>query len=137
MAAVLEGLLLCDAELPGRVAGHACVPLLAADLSFLPISNSLKVSLEAVASLALAPQFYELLPEVEELARELSASGRVGYMNVEFHGGTGFQEAVGWEHGEVVWGPDFTANEPEVERFRQVGEGDDWSVARCQGSRGA
>lgn len=127
MAAVLEGLLLRDPRLPDRVAGR-CVPLLTADLHFLPISNSLRGSLKAMASLALAPNYYDLLPEVEELARELSASGRVGYMNLEFHGGRGFHEAVGWEHGHVAWGPDFTANEPETDRFRQVGADDDWAI---------
>jgi hypothetical protein len=128
MAAVLEGLLLSDTRLPDRIGDHACVPLSTAGLFFLPISNSLRLSLDAVSSLALAPHFYDLLPEVEELAVELSASGRVGYMNLEFHGGSGFHEALGWEHGHVAWGPEFTANEPEVDRFRQVGTGDDWAI---------
>src|SRR5690348_7710118 len=116
MAAVLEGLLLGDRSLPERVAGHVCVPLLSAGLHFLAIRNALKGALHASASLSVAPDYYDLLPEVVELGQELPESGPVGYMNLEFHGGTGFHEAVGWEGGLVAWGPDFTANGPEAER---------------------
>ncbi|WP_305783962.1 hypothetical protein [Symbioplanes lichenis] len=52
--------------------------------------------------------FYELTGEVERRARELSARGTVAYVHGEFFGGHGFQAAVAWRGGSVVWGPVFT-----------------------------
>ena len=69
------------------------------------------VPLAAGTGLALVPLPGEIPEHVEEpeQARRLSAHGTVAYVHSEFFGGEGFQAAVAWRDGRVVWGPVYTA----------------------------
>ncbi|GIE28182.1 hypothetical protein Ait01nite_012270 [Actinoplanes italicus] len=56
--------------------------------------------------------FYELTTPIAGWARRHSHHGTVAYLHSEFFGSGGFQAAVAWKHGDVVWGPLFTATSP-------------------------
>jgi hypothetical protein len=54
-----------------------------------------------------------------------------GYLHLEFHGGSGFHSAIGWEGGRVAWGPDFTMNEgsdPPYRNLTRRSEQRDWAI---------
>lgn len=55
--------------------------------------------------------FYSLTHEVARLAVETSHNGPVGYLEVEFFGGTGQQASMVWRDGAVVLGPLLSDNE--------------------------
>ena len=59
--------------------------------------------------------FLSLTPGVVKAAVEASQFGPVVYAHQEYHGGTGFDAAVVWHRGDVIFGPLFTANH-EAER---------------------
>ena len=65
--------------------------------------------------------FYELTEGIAHWAEGLSRHGQVFYVHAEFHGGTGFQAAIGWEHGQRSGDPIFTKNHPaEAEDWYQI-----------------
>ncbi|THF85067.1 hypothetical protein E7T09_18695 [Deinococcus sp. KSM4-11] len=43
---------------------------------------------------------------LEELIGQLSHSGSVAYVELEYFGGTGDQAAAVWQHGHRTWGPE-------------------------------
>ena len=92
------------------------VPLHAPDgvpLGLLPLTASLTSALGVDEADDPVLGFYELRRPVADLAAEASLTAPVTYVHAEFHGGTGFQAAMGWLDGAVAFGPRFTANRPE------------------------
>lgn len=69
---------------------------------------------------ALVGGFYRLSTGLAERGRLLSTEGQVAYVYEESFGGTGLQEAVGWCDGAVVFGPRFTSDAEEDDRFEIV-----------------
>jgi hypothetical protein len=55
--------------------------------------------------------FLELTPSLAAYAAKLSSDGPVAYIHSETFGGSGFQAAVVWRAGDVVFGPCFTATD--------------------------
>ena len=105
---------------PSEQAGLPAVPLAAGtDLALIPLDDKL----DGTA----VPGFYELTDEVAAWARSLP--GTVAYLHSEFFGGSGFQAAVAWRGGEVVWGPSFTATAAEPGHV--VTGPDDLAVNAC------
>lgn len=51
------------------------------------------------------PYENELTQEIKNLAKELSYSGRCGFIETSYHGGVGSQLAVVWEMGRCIYGP--------------------------------
>ena len=64
--------------------------------------------------------FYRLYTGLAERGRLLSSEGQVAYVYEESFGGTGIQEAVGWWDGAVAFGPRFTSDAKEDDRFETV-----------------
>ena len=59
-------------------------------------------------ALELLPGFLELTTTLAQEAAEASSAGPVLYIHMEFHGGQGTHDAVGWRDGTVAFGPLFT-----------------------------
>lgn len=51
-----------------------------------------------------------LTANVRRLGADLSSGRQSAYVHAEFFGGTGFQAAIGWENGQMVFSPCLTAN---------------------------
>jgi len=76
-------------------------------LTVVPISDQLSMATDCTEVI----DGFELLTGgVVRRARELSRRGRVLYLHLEFFGGIGFHAVLGWQGGEPVLGPLFTAN---------------------------
>jgi hypothetical protein len=105
MAYVLEGLLL--SPLPAQLAAERGLPTvgLSGDVTLLPVTERLLGSLPGEKAPASFPhEFWKLDRALEDLAQELSVAGRVAYIEVDFFGGTGTQDAAVWEAG-ALWMP--------------------------------
>jgi hypothetical protein len=98
--------------LPGLPADASMVGL-SAELSAIPVTAALVASLTADAADrdAIRPGWM-LRASVCGLARRLSADCWVLYVAAETVGGPGVQEAVGWHHGGVAYGPAGTCDIP-------------------------
>ncbi len=112
MAHALEALL---ARIPFDSKGLATVGL-PQGLLMIPLTAEVKDLLKP-SSLVQRPRegFLDLTDGVERFAVSCSAEVDIVYVHSEFHGGTGFQAALGWRRGHVVFGPALTANH-EAER---------------------
>jgi len=64
--------------------------------------------------------FYRLSTSLAERGRLMSLEGQVAYIYEESFGGPGLQEAVGWRNGAVDFGPRFTSDADEDDRFEIV-----------------
>jgi hypothetical protein len=99
MAGIIDGLVLH--EPPSSPDGApAYVASLDVDrLVFLPT----EVRRAPIPPDELVPPFFELTTHLAAAARRLSAIGAVLYLHLEFHGGSGFHEALGWAGGTVAF----------------------------------
>jgi hypothetical protein len=104
--------------------GGVAVPLRVPSLSLVPVTPVLRDATAGPAGEVLVPGFYELREGLAGWASNLSRSGRVGYVHLEFHGGTGFHAAMGWSDGSIGWGPAFTTNDPGDDEYRIMARGD-------------
>jgi hypothetical protein len=97
---------------PGLPADVGTVGL-SAELSAIPVTSALVASLTADGADcdAIRPGWM-LRASVCGLARRLSADRWVLYVAAETFGGPGAQEAVGWHHGGVAYGPAGTCDIP-------------------------
>jgi hypothetical protein len=88
---------------------HAvAVALDAAGVAFIPMLDVLLDRLAArfPASGGHAPaEFSKLSPSAVLWLQELSATGRVAYIETEYFGGEGAQVAAVWEGGTIIFGP--------------------------------
>ncbi len=132
MAGVLEALIVRKSQsVASRLSsvGGLLVPLDAAQLSLVPVTDDLRSRAAGAADVPVG--FHELRPNVAALGEALSDAGRCGYLHLEFHGGSGFHSAIGWEDGRVAWGPNFTANddsEPPYRSLTRRSERGDWAI---------
>lgn len=111
MAAVLEALILIPRPgHPGRV--PADVPVVELDVEgvrLIPLTEPVRADCQrSDAGAGVVEGFYELTNGVARWARELSREWVVLYAHLEFFGGEGFQAAIAWDQGRVVFGPWFT-----------------------------
>lgn len=75
---------------------------------------------------------HPLPADLDRSARDLSATGRVVYVEAEFFGGTGAQASIGWEHGGVALGPIRTQTPGEdYAGFEEASRPEDWAVTRA------
>ncbi|MFK3979599.1 hypothetical protein ACI2K4_04370 [Micromonospora sp. NPDC050397] len=137
MAGTLHALLLrpSDPIRAGVAAVDARLVALAppSGLAMLPLTDEVQQRITGdVRTDDPVPGFYDLSRGLADWARSLSYDGPVGYVHLEFHGGTGFHAAVGWRDGTIAWGPEFTANasyEAEAHyRFLPPGQGGDMAI---------
>ena len=108
------GLLIFDgATPPPELPADAGMVGLSAVLSAIPVTAELVASLTAEAADcdAIRPGWM-LRASVSGLAQQLSADRWVLYVAAETFGGPGTQEAVGWHHGGVAYGPAGTCDVP-------------------------
>jgi hypothetical protein len=84
--------------------GQVLIPLDVPNLIFIPAGDSDEV----VPGEDLVPGFLDLTTGLSDQAVQASATGPVLYIHMEFHGGEGTHDAVGWQAGEVAFGPLFT-----------------------------
>jgi hypothetical protein len=113
VASVIE-LLIFDRATPMKgLPGDASVVALSRALSAVPVTAALVASLAADGGDcdAIRPGWM-LRTCVSGLARRLSADRWVLYVAAETFGGPGTQEAVGWHHGVVSYGPAGTCDVP-------------------------
>lgn len=111
------------------VAGGAVVPLRWPRLGLVPVTDALGQA--SVESQSVPPGFYELTPHLTGLGASLSLEEKAAYIHLEFHGGTGFHAAMGWERGSPAWGPAFTTNEGDDPPYRYLParhQRADWAV---------
>jgi hypothetical protein len=109
MTHIIEGLIVPTAIAETISVEHAVlVPLNAAGVAFIPMTDVLLDRLTArfPTSTAHAPtEFSKLSPSAVLWLEELSATGRVAYLETEYFGGVGAQAAAVWERGKVILGP--------------------------------
>jgi hypothetical protein len=72
------------------------------NLALLPLAYETR---QAMDQSAMFEPFWFLPHSLAQLARELSQTGPIGYIEVDFFGGTGQQIAMLWQSGASVWGP--------------------------------
>ncbi len=143
MAYELEALICQGSEDWPKTASLPRVPLESSpSLVLVPLTNGVLGSIAsrypgAASSSVLG--FLNLTEDVDNLASRLSPHGTVAYVHAEFHGGTGFQAAVAWKGGRIVFGPRFTANhraDAEAAYYEVIASGGDMAISevlRCMG----
>ncbi|KOX22220.1 hypothetical protein [Nocardiopsis sp. NRRL B-16309] len=102
----LEAVLAVRPTLDALVGGdpHARVVPLDARLSLLPMTGELFDSV-AVAGAPRAEGFWKLPPGFDRALAACSAAGPLAYVEAEYFGGAGEQNAQVWNGGRVVLGP--------------------------------
>jgi hypothetical protein len=121
---------------PPEPAAHAAsvpeatlTPLKAAGLAFVPMTDDL---FERLTTLFPAPsgrayaEFWKLSPSGSLWMKNISAAGRVAYVETEYFGGIGRQAAAVWEAGRLALGPSQGPVGPINDALRFLG------VARTQ-----
>jgi hypothetical protein len=91
----------------------ACVISLPQNLALLPVTKAFADDVaQAKSSPAQLPfdQFTILTGALAELAKELSETAPVVYVETEYFGGRGAQAAAVWQNGEIVFGPLLSKN---------------------------
>lgn len=121
MAGVLDGLVIAAHQpaLPGL--SHPPRPLDIEGLWFLPLSQATRQELSRPGE-SVIPMFLELTDSVAAFAASLSKGGKALYLHLEFHGGQGTHEVLGWRDGNQDLGPLFTktAHEPAADWYLAV-----------------
>jgi hypothetical protein len=87
-------------------------PVAGRDLVLLPLTAKVTAQLGAADNDDIVDGFYDLTGAIAGWARQRSHAGAVAYLHSEFFAGGGFQAAVAWHGGTIVWGPLFTATSP-------------------------
>jgi hypothetical protein len=111
VAAVLEALILIPRPgHPGRLPADVPVADLEVEgVRLIPLTEPVRAgSQRSNDGAGVVEGFYELSHGVARWARELSREWVVLYVHLEFFGGEGFQAAIAWDQGRVVFGPCFT-----------------------------
>ncbi|MCW2936267.1 MAG: hypothetical protein JWM19_7229 [Actinomycetia bacterium] len=114
MASLIEAVIYDGADHPE---GLRTVPL-PGGLVMVPVTGQLAAGLDpaAVGDERISPRWPLLRQPVAALARQLSAGRRALYIAGETFGGTGIQEAIGWQDGWLLYGPSGTCDlEPELQ----------------------
>lgn len=111
VASHIELLIFDGGQVPAALPSGAEIVPLSGQLRLVPVTWDLWGPLAAGGSDA-APVHpgWVLKAGVCRLAREMSGDRRVLYVCGETFGGPGTQEAAGWDHGELVYGPSGTCD---------------------------
>jgi hypothetical protein len=109
MTHMIEGLVVPTATAQ-RISeeGAVPVPLDAAGMVFVPMTDMLldRLAVRFPTSTDRAlKEFSKLSPSAVLWLEELSAAGRVAYIETEYFGGAGAQGAAVWEGGKIILGP--------------------------------
>jgi len=89
----------------------------------IPLTKALLSELEQIQGIDKHKQlaeFQSISPAVIWFAEQLSAYGRVVYIEAEFFGGTGGQVSVGWHNPQLLFGP-MKANDAINQALRWLG----------------
>jgi hypothetical protein len=125
MTHMIQGLIVPTAIAERISEEHAvAVPLDAAGVAFIPMFDVLFDHLAArfPASGGHAPTgFWKLSPSAVLWLQELSATGRVAYIETDYFGGEGAQVAAVWEGGKIIFGPRQADIGPINEALRLLG----------------
>ncbi|MGW1341028.1 hypothetical protein ACWCOV_08240 [Kribbella sp. NPDC002412] len=105
---------------------HVLIPLDVPDLCFVPGA----LLEEVTPDRDLVPGFLDLTKGRAEEAVQASAQGPVLYIHMEFHGGEGTHDAVGWQNGDVAFGPLFTRTpgEQAPDHYAAVRSGSEMAI---------
>jgi hypothetical protein len=82
----------------------------------LPVTDHMLDHLGGDAAGPFGDVFWFLSSGVDALARRISLTGGIAYLEADIFGGTGTQAVVLWRNGQVCLGPvktEFTANAPD------------------------
>ena len=111
VASNIELLIFDGGQVPATLPAGAKVVPLSDQLRLVPVTEDLLDSL-AIGSPDADSVYpsWVLKASVCRLACEMSSDRRVLYIFGETFGGPGTQEAVGWEHGRLVYGPSGTCD---------------------------
>jgi hypothetical protein len=106
VASHIELLIFDGSQVPPALPSGAKVVPLSGALRLVPVTEDLW-GLAAAGSLDTDPVYpgWLLKARVCRLAREMSSDRRVLYACGETFGGPGAQEAAGWDHGMLAYGP--------------------------------
>jgi hypothetical protein len=100
------------------------IPLSAAALAFIPMTDALfdrLVELFPSDTGHEHPEFWKLSQSGTVWVEELSATGRVGYIETDYFGGVGEQAAAVWEGGRTILGPRKGESGPINDALRFLG----------------
>jgi hypothetical protein len=78
------------------------------DFALVPISNALSDDIVELVSMRTPAVYYEfdrLTNALECVLLAVSKKGAVGYVEANYHGGTGFQKAIAWKDEQRIFGP--------------------------------
>ncbi|MEV0290927.1 hypothetical protein AB0H36_42940 [Kribbella sp. NPDC050820] len=122
---VIDGLVLFAAPRSGYQE-RVLVPLDVPGLCFVPAAELG----ERTTDKDLVPGFLDLTKDRAGEAVQASAHGPILYIHMEFHGGEGTHDAVGWQDGEVAFGPLFTRTprEQAPDHYAAVRSGRDMAI---------
>lgn len=124
MGGVIDGLVVNEGPQAAlREQGHVVIPLAITGTYFVPVED-------IPAPGNLVPGFLELTEKLAEEAAEASSAGPVLYLHMEFHGGAGTHDAMGWHKGAAAFGPLFTRTprEAAAEQYVAVQSGRDMAI---------
>jgi hypothetical protein len=83
---------------------NAQIVPLGQQLSLLPVTDALLKAV-TIASAAQPSGFWKMPAGLDHALAACSANGPVAYLEADYFGGTGSQNAQVWEHGQIVLGP--------------------------------
>jgi hypothetical protein len=109
MTHIVEGTIV-QADIVQKISMEDAVPVLlnAPGVAFIPMTDALVDRLAArfPTSTCQAPgEFSKLSASAVHWLEQLSAMGRVAYIETEYFGGVGVQAAAAWEGGKIILGP--------------------------------
>jgi hypothetical protein len=140
MGHCIEGLVVPAALVAAarEVSVVVALPLDAADLSFIPMTDQLFDFLAERTPSSMQrpyPEFWKLSGAGVAWLHSLSIAGRVAYIETEYFGGTGAQAAAVWESGNLIFGPEQSEMIGPVDRalallgVKSAGGRDEFDVA--------
>ncbi len=92
---------------------HAHKLKLKAGFSVIPLNTDLICDMEELADKGehmTHEEFNRLSASVEDVLKEISYSGPIGYFETNYHHGEGTQAAIGYLKGKIIEGPCLTEN---------------------------
>jgi hypothetical protein len=110
MGHAIQGLLVPPAVAAKAVSVQGALPVAldAGGLAFVPMTDALfeqLATLFAAAAGQAHTEFWKLSPSGALWIAQLSAAGRVAYVETEYFGGDGDQAAAVWENARTILGP--------------------------------
>lgn len=115
MGHCVEALIASEGPLRNGLSGlrHAIVIPLRQGLALVPVTEEFHdevASQITAAEASLGGEFWLLSPNLVELARRISDSTPVAYIQTDYFGGRGTQAAAVWSQGRIIFGPEKTGD---------------------------